>query len=105
MSTTATPTRPNQRIIALDVLRGFALLGILIMNIQGFSMPEAAYFIPTVYGDLTGLNLWVWNLSHLFADQKFMTIFSILFGAGLVLMTSKIEAKGGSCSSAWPTPT
>jgi len=59
-------------------------------------MPEAAYFIPTVYGDLTGLNQWVWNLSHLLADQKFMTIFSILFGAGVVLMTRKIEARGES---------
>lgn len=90
----AAPTAPKARIAALDVLRGFALLGILLMNIQSFAMPDAAYFIPTVYGDLTGANLGVWWFSHLFADQKFMTLFSMLFGAGVVLMTSRMEAKG-----------
>ena len=89
-----TPTRPTERIVAIDILRGFALLGILIMNIQGFAMPAAAYSNPTVYGDLTGANRWVWTLSHIFADQKFMTIFSLLFGAGIVLMSEKLDARG-----------
>jgi uncharacterized protein len=95
-SINAQPTRPTQRILALDALRGFAILGILIMNIQSFSMPEAAYFNPTAYGDLTGLNKWVWILSHMLADQKFMTIFSMLFGAGIILFTTRAEAKGRS---------
>ncbi len=88
------PTRPTERIVAIDILRGFALLGILIMNIQGFAMPAAAYSNPTVYGDLSGVNRWVWTLSHVFADQKFMTIFSLLFGAGIVLMSAKLDARG-----------
>ena len=88
------PTRATERIVAIDILRGFALLGILIMNIQGFAMPAAAYSNPTVYGDLTGANRWVWTLSHIFADQKFMTIFSLLFGAGIVLMSEKLDARG-----------
>ncbi len=88
------PTRASERIVAIDILRGFALLGILIMNIQGFAMPAAAYSNPTVYGDLTGANRWVWTLSHIFADQKFMTIFSLLFGAGIVLMSEKLDARG-----------
>ena len=88
------PTRLTERIVAIDILRGFALLGILIMNIQGFAMPAAAYSNPTVYGDLTGANRWVWMLSHIFADQKFMTIFSLLFGAGIVLMSEKLDARG-----------
>ena len=91
---TPVPTRPTERIVAIDILRGFALLGILIMNIQGFAMPAAAYSNPTVYGDLTGANRWVWMLSHIFADQKFMTIFSLLFGAGILLMTEKLDARG-----------
>ncbi len=91
---TPDPTRPTERIVAIDILRGFALLGILIMNIQGFAMPAAAYSNPTVYGDLTGANRWVWTLSHIFADQKFMTIFSLLFGAGILLMTEKLDARG-----------
>ncbi len=92
-NTKAAPTRPSTRIAAIDVLRGFALLGILIMNIQIFAMPEAAYFNPTTYGDLTGANRWVWTLSHIFADQKFMTLFSLLFGAGIILFTSRLEER------------
>ena len=88
------PTRPAERIVAIDILRGFALLGILIMNIQGFAMPAAAYLNPTAYGDLSGANRWVWILSHVFADQKFMTIFSLLFGAGIVLMSAKMDERG-----------
>ena len=88
------PIRSTERIVAIDLLRGFALLGILIMNIQGFAMPAAAYLNPTVYGDLGGINRWVWTLSHIFADQKFMTIFSLLFGAGILLMTEKLDARG-----------
>ncbi len=53
---------------------------------------------PTAYGDFTGINRWVWILSHIFADQKFMTIFSILFGAGIILLTQRAEAKGVSAA-------
>jgi uncharacterized protein len=88
------PTTQSERILSVDVLRGFAVLGILVMNIQSFSMPEAAYFNPTAYGDLTGLNYVVWLLSHLFTDMKFMALFSMLFGAGMVLMADRMEASG-----------
>ena len=92
------PVAQSVRIDSLDVLRGFALLGILIMNIQLFAMPDAAYFNPTAYGDLDGANFYVWLGSRLLADQKFMTIFSMLFGAGIVLMTTRAEARGGGRS-------
>jgi len=82
--------------VSIDVLRGFAVLGILIMNIQSFSMIGAAYLNPYAYGDLSGANYGVWFLSHLLADSKFMTIFSLLFGAGIVLMSSRREAAGRS---------
>ena len=88
------PVTPRERIISIDVLRGFAVLGILIMNIQSYSMIVAAYVNPYAYGDLTGANYGVWFLSHLLADSKFMTIFSLLFGAGVVLMASRREASG-----------
>ncbi|HUF24736.1 MAG TPA: DUF418 domain-containing protein [Vicinamibacterales bacterium] len=86
---TAAPVGESDRLVAMDVLRGFVLLGILVMNIQSFSMPMSAYMNPTAYGDLTGANLWVWAGSHLFFDQKFITVFSMLFGAGILLMTSR----------------
>ena len=87
------PVDQTERINSLDVLRGFALLGILVMNIQAFSMVGAAYMNPTAYGDLTGANYWVWYVSHLLFDQKFMALFSALFGAGIVLMWRRAEAK------------
>lgn len=89
------PVQFNERIKSLDILRGIAILGILVMNIQSFSMPEAAYINPLVYGDLQGINKWTWIFSHLFADQKFMTIFSLLFGAGIILITDKAVTKTG----------
>jgi uncharacterized protein len=95
MKQTAQPVVGSDRIQSLDILRGFAILGILIMNIQSFSMPGAAYLNPMAYGDMEGLNKWVWMLSHVFADQKFMSIFSILYGAGIVLVTQNAEKKFG----------
>ncbi|TMH79754.1 MAG: DUF418 domain-containing protein [Betaproteobacteria bacterium] len=88
------PVAETERILPMDVLRGFALLGILVMNIQLFAMVEAAHNNPTAYGDLNGANFLVWLFSHLLADQKFISIFSMLFGAGIVLMWQKAESSG-----------
>ncbi len=88
------PVPERSRIDSIDVLRGFALIGILVMNIQLFAMPDPAYFNPIAYGDLEGTNFYVWLGSRLLADQKFMTIFSMLFGAGIVLMTMRADARG-----------
>ncbi|MBN2009585.1 DUF418 domain-containing protein [candidate division KSB1 bacterium] len=88
------PIPPAERIQELDVLRGVGILGILLMNIQAFSMIEAAYINPMAYGDMNGLNKWVWIIIHIFADQKFITIFSMLFGAGIVIMAERATAKG-----------
>jgi len=84
----------SDRIISLDVLRGIALLGILVMNIQSFSMASAAYLNPAAFGDLTGINKTVWIISHFTADQKFLSIFSMLFGAGIVLFSANVESRG-----------
>ena len=92
----AGPVAETARIDAIDVVRGFALIGILVMNIQAFAMPQAAYFNPTAYGDLEGANLYVWLAGRMLADQKFMAIFSMLFGAGIVLMAERAEARGGA---------
>ncbi len=88
------PVSQSDRIVSIDLLRGVAVLGILVMNIQHFSMPTAAYINPTAYGDLTGMNKWVWIISHILASGKFMSIFSMLFGAGVLLFTGRAEAKG-----------
>jgi uncharacterized protein len=84
----------SERIVPLDVLRGVALLGILLMNVRFFAAIGAAYENPTAYGDLHGANYGVWYLTALLADSKFMAIFSMLFGAGVVLMAGRREKAG-----------
>src|SRR5687767_323319 len=94
MAIPAAPVSVPERHEAIDFLRGCAVLGILVMNIQSFAMPFAAYFNPTALGDRGPLDFAIWLGSHLFFDQKFMTIFSLLFGAGIVLMTTRAEQRG-----------
>ena len=80
--------------MSLDVLRGIALLGILSMNIRMFSMP-ASYTNPTNWGDLNGINLLVFILTDTLSSLKFMTLFSMLFGAGIVVFASRAEYRTG----------
>ncbi|SNR56059.1 DUF418 domain-containing protein [Halorubrum vacuolatum] len=91
-SRTPSPTPTTERIVSLDALRGIAVLGILIINVRVFAMPEATLLNPTVYGDLTGANYLVWLLGHILAELKFITLFSLLFGAGVMLF---FDHKGG----------
>ena len=79
----------NERITSIDVLRGFALLGILIMNITSFAMPSMAYFSPVVY-DINTSNHIIYCITHVIADQKFMAIFSMLFGASTILFIDSV---------------
>ncbi len=84
----------THRIDSLDLLRGFAVLGILIMNITSFSQVNIAYMNPTIGAGLEGYNQYFHAFNYIFADTRFMSIFSILFGAGVVLFTNNAEAKG-----------
>ena len=86
----------NNRIHSLDLLRGFAVLGILIMNITNFSHINIAYMNPTIGAGLEGYNQYFHSFNYIFADTRFMSIFSILFGAGVVLFTRNAEIKGKS---------
>ncbi|MCP4192641.1 MAG: DUF418 domain-containing protein [Planctomycetaceae bacterium] len=94
----ASLSSPATRIDSLDVLRGFAVLGILVMNIQSFAMVGSAYGNPSSWGDMSGIEGVVWYVSHLFADSKFMAIFSMLFGAGIVLMSNRQRQAGLSAA-------
>lgn len=93
-STSVGPVAGPERIQLLDVLRGVAILGILVTNIQHFSMVAGAVRVPTLFGDLQGLNFWVYAGSFNLALQKFLPIFSMLFGAGIVLAAERREAAG-----------
>lgn len=93
-SGTAGPVSAGERLICLDALRGIAVLGILVMNIYAFAMPFPAYNNPLLMGGTGSLDIGTWFVTHILFDQKFMSIFSMLFGAGLVLMMDRAESRG-----------
>jgi len=88
------PVERGERIASIDVLRGCALLGILLMNIQDFGLPGAAYWNPTLWGGATGANLGYWFANQVLFEGKMRTIFSMLFGAGFLVLASRAEARG-----------
>ena len=91
----AGPVSPPERIASLDVLRGVALLGILLLNVASFSMPQPAYLAPTLGGGpLTGGNYAVWVAQRIVGDQRFMSIFAMLFGAGVCISTGRYASRG-----------
>lgn len=75
-----------QRNITLDFIRGLAVLGILLLNISGFGLPSAAYLNPAWRGLPSVSDFWTWATLDLFAQVKFLTLFAILFGAGLQML-------------------
>jgi uncharacterized protein len=95
--TAATELPP--RIATLDIVRGVAVMGILAMNIVAFAMPPAAYLNPTAYGSESGWDYASWAFSFVFVDGKMRGLFSFLFGASLLLVIRKAEAKGESPAS------
>jgi uncharacterized protein len=87
--TVAAPTA--KRLESLDFIRGCALFGILIMNIVGMGLGPA-YDNPTVMGGDTGLNLWTWFVVNVKFEGTQRALFSILFGAGVILFTSRPDS-------------
>jgi uncharacterized protein len=81
------------RHITLDALRGFAVMGILAMNIIGFAMPEWAYLSPAIYGGDTLADRISWFFSFVLVDGKMRGLFSLLFGASMMLIIERAEAK------------
>lgn len=86
----------------MDVLRGVAVLGILAMNIMSFSGPMAGYMNPTVWpGEYAGGNRAAWWLTYLLFDMKMMSLFGILFGAGVVAFSAKARSREETASIRW----
>ncbi|KAF1711212.1 hypothetical protein CSC70_04655 [Pseudoxanthomonas kalamensis DSM 18571] len=87
------PVAPGERLQSLDVVRGFALLGILLMNMEGFVGPtwSAGGGIDPALG---GLDRWADGLIYLLVQGKFYTLFSLLFGMGFAVMSQRAETAG-----------
>jgi len=92
------PTQVASRIVCLDVLRGFALLGILTINITAMGMTSTCYFDPLAGKEglaASAMDLRVWMAVDVLFEGAFRTLFSMLFGAGIVLFTTGGRAKSG----------
>lgn len=94
MSTAVAPIARAERIASIDVLRGCALLGILLMNIQNFGLPGQAYWDPQRWGGADGPNLAYWFANQVFFEGKMRTIFSMLFGAGFLVLAGRAAERG-----------
>ncbi|MCW3845752.1 DUF418 domain-containing protein [Sphingomonas sp. LB-2] len=87
------------RLQTLDTVRGVAVMGILLLNIVAFGLPEAAYFNPRAYGGAEGWDLAAYLANFVLFDGKMRGLFSFLFGASMLLVIEGAEAKGESPAS------
>ncbi|MES2987168.1 MAG: DUF418 domain-containing protein, partial [Pseudomonadota bacterium] len=88
----------GERLSSLDVVRGVAVMGILLLNIVSFGMPEAAYFNPRAYGGSQGADLWAYLINFVLFDGKMRGLFSFLFGASMLLVIERAEASERSAA-------
>nr|WP_166176427.1 DUF418 domain-containing protein [Altererythrobacter segetis] len=87
-------TTNGDRILTLDLIRGFAVMGILSVNIVGMAMIEDAYFYPPAYGFHSDGDKLMWALNSIFVDGRFRALFSMLFGASLTLVVTRAVEAG-----------
>lgn len=87
------PINPHERIEALDITRGVAVLGILILNIWSFGWPKEVFDYPSMLSHLDGASLATWAYIHTFVEGSQRAVFSILFGAGSLMILHRLEQK------------
>ena len=88
---TTTSAAKSDRHLSIDAVRGFAILGILLMNIVGMGLPSFAYVDPTYAGGSTGADFWTWAVNNVLTDGKMRALFTMLFGASAVLIAERAE--------------
>jgi uncharacterized protein len=89
------PVGAHERVEVMDVLRGVALLGILLMNIEAFVGPLMES-ITGVNSRFTGADRWMDAAIYVLVQGKFITMFSLLFGMGFAVMLERANATGAS---------
>lgn len=89
----STTPMTSGRIVELDALRGLSVIGIVLMNVYVFALPAQGYYNPTVWGPGIGkedaLDRLVWIVGFVFVEDKFRTLFALLFGAGCLILLEK----------------
>ena len=102
MTETSRPLAPvtgGERYDAMDVLRGFALCGILLMNIIGMGTPWATNF-PPFPADWSDANWQVWFAENALFEGTMRGLFTLLFGAAVILITRRADQAGQTMSAA-----
>lgn len=95
--TTQSHARDVHRLASLDLIRGIAVLGILFANITAFGQPMVAYYWPEALPrGGTRIDEAVWFFQLLFVDGKMRGLFTLLFGAGMMLFVGRVWARGGT---------
>lgn len=89
------PGEGGERITNLDAIRGVAVLGILIMNVVSFGLDMGPYYNLASGGSVTWLDWAIGGFGEVFANQKFMGLFSMLFGSGIVIFADRASLRGG----------
>jgi len=89
----------TERISSIDLLRGVALLGIVLMNILD-GLPSAADRNPNVAGGASGINLICFFVQQILFDGKMRGLFSLMFGAGAYLFIRRLEERGAGIRAA-----
>jgi uncharacterized protein len=96
----STPLAQTDRIEIIDSLRGVALLGILLMNIPGFAQPFSMYYNLNIRNEWSGPNYYTWWVVNMGFEGTMRAIFTMLFGAGSLLLLLRLEKKNGALSGA-----
>jgi uncharacterized protein len=84
------------RIASVDILRGVAVLAMIVANLPLFGVGLAAQTNPNAYGTLRGLEWWVWLVTFALVSGRFTAIFAMLFGASIVIMDERRAGAGNS---------
>ena len=85
------PLRQKERIRFIDAVRGLALLGILLMNSMAQSQAHFFYMDMDLSQPVTGPNFWAWVVEAFLFEGTMRGLFSILFGAGTILLLNRLE--------------
>lgn len=83
----AGPVPQNNRIYSIDLLRGVAVLGILLVNIVGFGIATGGNFGDRLYADTSHPNFLTYATVYILAEGKMRALFCMLFGAGILLFS------------------
>lgn len=84
----------RERIAALDLIRGVAVLGILAVNVAGFAGPPSASYTPAIPLPASRADEWAFAVMLVLFEGKMRALFSLLFGASMLLFVERAEAQG-----------